>query len=135
PHVSFSNAYGQTETVSTVTLLGPDDHRLTGSAAEIDAKLRRLASVGKPLPGVSIRIAGDDGEPLPVGEVGEVWVSAPARMRGYAADDAGSDGVLAANWVRTGDSGYLDDEGYLFLTGRTRDLIIRGGENIAPEEV
>jgi acyl-CoA synthetase (AMP-forming)/AMP-acid ligase II len=126
PDVEFNNAYGQTETISTVTVLGPDDHRLDGPDDVRADKIRRLASVGRPLPGIGIEIIGDGGTTLPRGEVGEVCIRAGDRMK-----DAASD----RHWIPTGDLGYLDDGDYLFLTGRKSDLIIRGGENIAPREV
>jgi acyl-CoA synthetase (AMP-forming)/AMP-acid ligase II len=135
PHVSFNNAYGQTETISTVTVLGPEDHRLSGSTELVEARLRRLASVGRPLPGIGLRIVGEEDAPLAAGLVGEVCIEAPDRLGPSGVDpDAAEDGS-ESSWVRTGDLGYLDDDGYLFLTGRKSDLIIRGGENIAPREV
>lgn len=137
PHVAFTGAYGQTETTSTVTVLVPADHQLIGTPAEIERKRHRLRSVGRPLPTVELRIVGKQGEPLPALEPGEVQVRSDRHMAGYwgqASNDArvrvGGDG-----WLSTGDIGYLDDDGYLFLVGRAGDLIIRGGENIAPQEI
>jgi len=137
PTVGFSGAYGQTETTSTVTVLGPDDHRLEGSPEEIEAKRRRLASVGRPVEDVELRVVGPDGQALPPGEVGEVWVRTRRTMSGYwrSGDRQLPDAVDDEGWVHTGDLGHLDEEGYLFLHGRAGDLIIRGGENVAPEEV
>jgi acyl-CoA synthetase (AMP-forming)/AMP-acid ligase II len=134
PTVGFVNAFGQTETTSTLTILGPDDHRLQGDAAAIEAKLRRLTSIGRPLPDVELRIVDDAGRALAAGEVGEIVVRTPRVMKGYAGD-AGRDVVDADGWLRTRDMGWIDDAGYVFLAGRKDDMIIRGGENIAPAEV
>ncbi|MGH7893706.1 MAG: class I adenylate-forming enzyme family protein [Candidatus Binatia bacterium] len=134
PTVGFVNAFGQTETTSTLTVLGPEDHRLTGSAAETETKLRRLGSIGRPLPDVELRVVGEDGTELVRGEVGEIVVRTPRVMKGYAGDAAAS-GVDAGGWLHTRDMGWIDDAGYVFLAGRKDDMIIRGGENIAPAEV
>lgn len=129
----FVNAFGQTETTSTLCVLGPEDHRLEGSPEEVEARLRRLGSVGRPLPDVEIRIAGDDGRPLPPGQIGQVWVRTPRLMAGY--EGVADPGRHAEGWHGTGDLGWLDEGGYLFLAGRADDLIIRGGENISPAEI
>jgi acyl-CoA synthetase (AMP-forming)/AMP-acid ligase II len=131
--VGFVNAYGQTETTSSLTVLGPDDHRLAGDRAEVELKLRRLNSIGKPLPDVEIKIRGEEGQPLAAGEVGEICIRTPRLMKGYAgrADDA----ALGEGWRATGDLGWIDEGGYLFFAGRKDDMIIRGGENIAPAEI
>jgi acyl-CoA synthetase (AMP-forming)/AMP-acid ligase II len=129
--VSFAGAYGQTETTSTVAVLGPDDHVL-----DSDQKLARLRSVGKVLDDVEVRIAGPDGSELGPGEVGEVQLRTYRAMDGYWGSDAKTRVTIdGEGWVHTGDLGYLDDDRYLFLTGRSGDMIIRGGENVAPEEV
>lgn len=132
-HVGFVNAFGQTETTSTLTVLGPDDHRLSGSPEEIEAKTRRLASVGRALPDVEIQIAGDEGAALPQGAVGEIWVRTARLMKGY--EGQGAAPLQGEGWHATGDMGWLDEEGYLFIAGRKDDMIIRGGENISPAEV
>ncbi|MDO8433029.1 MAG: AMP-binding protein [Candidatus Binatus sp.] len=133
PKVGFVNAYGQTETTSSLTILGPDDHRLAGTAAEIELKLKRLNSIGKPLPDVEIKVRDDDGKFLSAGEVGEIIIRTPRIMKGYAGRD--DDARLPDGWRATGDLGWLDDEGYVFFAGRKDDMIIRGGENIAPAEI
>jgi acyl-CoA synthetase (AMP-forming)/AMP-acid ligase II len=132
-HVGFVNAYGQTETTSSLTVLGPDDHRIEGDAKTVELKLRRLNSIGRPLPDVEVRVRDDDGKPLPAGQVGEIIIRTPRIMKGYAgrADDA----ALPDGWRATGDLGWVDEEGYVFFAGRKDDMIIRGGENIAPAEV
>jgi acyl-CoA synthetase (AMP-forming)/AMP-acid ligase II len=128
PGVDFVNAYGLTETSSTVALLGPEDHR---AAIDSDdpAVRARLGSVGRALPGVEIRVVGEDGEDLPPGEVGVITIAGAQVSAQYH----GGDGPAGA--FATGDLGYLDDEGYLFIGGRSDDVIIRGGENISPGEV
>lgn len=133
--VQFINAFGQTETASTVTVLAPEDHRLTGSEAEIEQKVRRLGSVGRPLPGVTLRIVDESGNDLPAGTIGEVAISSEQVMRGYFGADDSTKAALAGEWLLTRDLGWVDDAGYLFLAGRKSDLIIRGGENVSPEEI
>jgi acyl-CoA synthetase (AMP-forming)/AMP-acid ligase II len=134
PHtVGFVNAFGQTETTSTLTVLGPDDHRLEGSAQEIEKRTKRLRSIGRPLPDVEVRIVDDDGAELPVGEVGEIHVRTPRAMKGYAG--AKDSPFTADGWLPTRDLGWIDEDGYLYVAGRKDDMIIRGGENIAPAEV
>ncbi len=134
PTVGFVNAFGQTETTSTLTILGPEDHRLTGSEVEVEAKLRRLTSIGRPLPDVELKVVDDSGTELPPGAVGEIVVRTPRVMKGYAGD-AGASGVDDDGWLHTRDMGWIDDAGYAFLAGRKDDMIIRGGENVAPAEV
>ena len=131
--VGFVNAYGQTETTSSLTVLGPDDHRIEGTPEEIELKLKRLNSIGKPLPDVEIRVRDEDGKFLPHGQVGEIIIRTPRIMKGYAGRD--DDARLPDGWRATGDLGWLDDDGYVFFAGRKDDMIIRGGENIAPAEI
>lgn len=131
PGVAFTNAYGLTETSSTICLLDPDDHR--SAAASPDAAIRRrLASVGKPLPTVELQVRGDDGSVLDVECIGDVYV----RGDQVAGEYHGIGSLLdAAGWFPTRDRGYLDAGGYLFLDGRADDVIVRGGENISPGEI
>lgn len=133
--IDFSGAYGLSETTSTVAVLGPEDHRLGGADAE--ARLKRLSSVGRPIAGVEIEIRSASGEPLPHGEVGEVHIRTPRAMAGYLGDPGEAPKAVRAEdgALGTGDLGYLDEEGYLFLVGRSSQMIIRGGENIAPAEI
>jgi len=137
PHVWFYNGYGQTESAATLTVLGPEDHRIEGTEEEKEKKLRRLKeSIGKPLPDVKIRIVDEEGRVLPPGGIGEIQVRSPRVMKGYFKDDEKTSQVFTSDgWLRTGDRGYMDEEGYIYLVGRMDDLIIRGGENISPEEV
>ncbi len=134
--VSFSSAYGQTETNSTVAILGPDDHRLEGTPEEIETKRARLASVGKPLPDVEIRVVDEDGNIAAPNVTGEVFLRTSRAMAGYWGKGEGTRVTLDSDrWVHTGDLGHMDEGGYLYLTGRASDLIIRGGENISPNEI
>ena len=131
PGVDFTNAYGLTETSSTITLLGPDDHRAALASSD-PALRRRLASVGRALPGVEIQIRDDAGRDLPPGEHGEVYV----RGEQVSGEYVGKGSLLdAEGWFPTRDAGCLDTGGYLFLEGRADDIIVRGGENISPGEV
>jgi fatty-acyl-CoA synthase len=120
-----------------VTVLDPDDHRMEGTAEEIERKQRRLASVGKAVGDVELRVIDEDGKPAAPGVVGEVQIRTFRTMSGYWGSNAGATAktVESDGWLHTGDLGYLDEDGYLFLGGRRGDLIIRGGENISPEDV
>lgn len=135
--VGFSQAYGQTETTSTVTVLTPDDHRIDGSDDERADKLRRLGSVGRPVDDVELRIVGDDGAELGPFEVGHVQLRTARQMTGYwgSGSSRTAETIDDEGWIHTGDLGHIDDGGYLFLGGRSGEMIIRGGENIAPEEI
>jgi len=137
PWAKFINAFGQTETASTIAALGPDDHVIEGTEEEREKKLKRLtSSIGRPLPDVEVKIVGEDGNPLPPETVGEILVKGPRVMTGYWGDEEKTAQVITPDgWLRTGDMGWLDEEGYIYLAGRGDDMIIRGGENISPEEV
>lgn len=137
PNVSFAGAYGQTETTSTVAVLDPDDHRIEGTPEEQERKLHRLSSVGQVLEDVQVRIVdADSGEPVAPGVIGEVQLWTDRAMDGYWGQDEKTRVTIDdEGWVHTGDLGYLDDDDYLFLHGRTGDMIIRGGENVLPDEV
>lgn len=130
PAAGFTNAYGLTETSSTVALLGPEDHR--AALASDDPKVRaRLTSLGKPIPTVEIEIRGEDGEVLPTGEPGEIYVRGDQVSGEYKEKSA----LDAQGWFPTRDAGYMDADGYLFLSGRADDVIVRGGENMSPGEI
>lgn len=135
--VGFVNAYGQTETTSTLTVLGPEDHRLDGPPEEVERNLKRLSSVGKPLPDVEVRVLNDNNQPLPPYQIGEIVIRTAREMKGYvSAEHTTADDLFdAEGWLHTRDMGYLDEDGYLYLVGRKDDIIIRGGENIAPAEI
>jgi acyl-CoA synthetase (AMP-forming)/AMP-acid ligase II len=123
----FVQMYGMTETTGTIVALPPEDH-VEGS--------ERMRSAGKALPGIELAILDPDGNPLPQGEVGEIATRSGSNMAGYwnlpeaTASTLGKDG-----WLRTGDAGYMDEDGYLYIHDRIKDMIISGGENIYPAEV
>jgi acyl-CoA synthetase (AMP-forming)/AMP-acid ligase II len=130
PDAGFTNAYGLTETSSTVALLGPDDHR--AALASDDPKMRaRLTSLGKPTPAVEIEIRDEDGNALPPGEAGEIYVRGEQVSGDYKEKSA----LSADGWFPTRDAGYIDEDGYIFLSGRADDVIVRGGENMSPGEI
>jgi long-chain acyl-CoA synthetase len=121
PRVSIREGYGLSETAALVS---------TNPAGR-----EKPGSVGLPLPGAEVRILDDDGHSLPAGEPGEICVRSPAVMQGYwrAADVTAE--AIRDGWLHTGDIGRLDDEGYLFIVDRKKDLIIRGGFNVYPRDV
>jgi len=133
PTVGFVNAFGQTETTSTLTVLGPEDHRLDGAPDELERRTRRLHSIGRPLPDVEVRVVDDDGHAVGTGEVGEIQVRTPRVMKGYAGQTESP--LTVDGWLPTRDMGWVDEDGYVYVAGRKDDMIIRGGENIAPAEV
>ena len=136
PGVSFINAFGQTETASTITTLGPEDHIISGTEEEKERKLKRLSSIGKSMSDVEMKIVDEDGRELPPGQVGEIVARGPRVMTGYWKDEEKTQKTIdKEGWVHTGDMSYRDEDGYFYLTGRATDMIIRGGENISPEEV
>ncbi|KIF66834.1 AMP-dependent synthetase [Streptomyces sp. AcH 505] len=131
PHTGFVNAYGLTETSSSVAVLGPDDHRQALSSTD-PAVRARLGSVGCPLPSVDIEIRDASGRPCPPGSVGMIYVKGAQVAGEYRETGPVTD---ADGWFATRDEGHLDAGGYLFVRGRADDTIIRGGENIAPAEI
>jgi acyl-CoA synthetase (AMP-forming)/AMP-acid ligase II len=133
PDTDFVNAYGLTETSSTVAVLGPADHRKAAAAADDQHDLRaRLSSAGRPLPGIEVQVVDDDGSEVPTGVPGEICLR--GEQVGGAYLEVGSR-LDADGWLHTGDQGWVDADGYLFVTGRADDMIISGGENIAPAEI
>ena len=131
PQVDFVNAYGLTETSSTIAVLGPEDHR--EAIRSDDAKVRaRLGSVGRPLPTLELEIRGPDGVTvLGPNEPGEIYV----RGEQVAGEYLHKKVLRDDGWFPTNDAGWLDDDGYLFVDGRLDDVIVRGGENISPGEI
>jgi acyl-CoA synthetase (AMP-forming)/AMP-acid ligase II len=130
PDVNFVNAYGLTETSSTIAVLTPDDHRdaIRGDDAAVR---RRLGSVGRPLPTVELEIRDAQGSRLNSGERGEIWV----RGEQVAGEYAGGTVLSEEGWFATRDAGWLDENGYLYLEGRLDDVIVRGAENLSPGEI
>ncbi|HJT96495.1 MAG TPA: class I adenylate-forming enzyme family protein [Mycobacterium sp.] len=130
PMVGFVNAYGLTETASTIATLGPQDHR-TAAESE-DRRVRaRLGSVGRPLPTVEVEIRGPDGTSLTAGQRGEIYV----RGEQVSGEYLGRSPLGADGWFATRDAGWLDEGGFLFVEGRLDDVIVRGAENLSPGEV
>ncbi len=124
----FCQQYGMTETTGTIVYLPPEDHDPAGNA--------RMRSAGLPLPGVELKVIDEAGNSLPPNTVGEIATRSPSNMAGYwKLDEATAATVDADGWLRTGDAGYLDEDGYLFIHDRVKDMIISGGENIYPAEV
>ncbi|AUW58925.1 acyl-CoA synthetase [Sphingobium sp. SCG-1] len=124
----FAQMYGMTETAGTIAGLPPEDHHPDGNA--------RMRSIGVPLPGVEIQIWGEDGQERPRGQVGEIVTRSSANMIGYfGRPEATAETLDEGGWLRTGDAGYMDEDGYLYLADRIKDMIITGGENVYPAEV
>ena len=130
PHVAFVNAYGLTETSSTISLLGADDHR-AAFASDDPIIRRRIASVGQPLPSIELEIRRDDGTACGTGEHGEIHVRGEQVSGEYLHKKA----IAEDGWFATNDAGWIDEGGYLFVEGRLDDVIVRGGENISPGEI
>jgi acyl-CoA synthetase (AMP-forming)/AMP-acid ligase II len=126
----FLQGYGMTETTAVATYLMPADHRRA-----LAGEPRLLLSAGRPIVGTEVRIVGPDRRPLPNGEIGEIAVRGPQVMRGYWNLPEASAEALRDGWMHTGDAGVLDDEGFLFVQDRTKDMIVSGGENVYPREV
>jgi acyl-CoA synthetase (AMP-forming)/AMP-acid ligase II len=135
PGARFINAFGQTESASTITMLPPEDHVLEGDPEEVERKLKRLSSIGKPLDDVEVSIVDEDGDQVPTGEVGEIVASGPRIMKGYWKQEGDTQNTIRHGLLYTGDLGYQDEDGYIFLAGRAKDFIKRGGEMVSPEEV
>jgi long-chain acyl-CoA synthetase len=121
PTAVIRQGYGMTETAALISAV-PAGHRCPGS-------------VGQPVPGTELEIRDDEGRPLPAGEIGEICCRSPGVMRGYWNAPEVTAATLAGGWLHTGDVGYRDDEGYLFIVDRKKDLIIRGGFNVYPRDV
>lgn len=129
PNARIVQAYGQTELSPVATLLVHENHVGTGPHP---AKLR---SAGRAIPGVELRIVDAELAVLPTGEVGEILVRGPNVMQGYWRKPGLTAETIVDGWVRTGDAGYLDAEGFLFLVDRVKDMIVSGGENVYSAEV
>ncbi len=127
----FYQVYGMTETTGAITQLEPADHDPNGPRANL------LRSAGRPYPWVELRIVDlETGEDREAGGVGEVWTRSPQNMMGYwNKPDETAKTITADGWLKTGDAGYVDSDGFLFLTDRVKDMIVSGGENIYPAEV
>ncbi len=121
----FFQLYGLTETTGAITQLDPDEH-----------SENLMRSAGKPFSHVEIKITGEDGNELPRGQVGELWTRSSQNMAGYWAKPEATEAVMTPDgWFKTGDAGYMNEQGYVFLTDRVKDMIVSGGENVYPVEV
>lgn len=130
----FSQIYGLTETTGVSTVLRFDDHRRVLNAKE-DVWKKRIRSAGKPLLDTSIAVFSPDGRALPPNEPGEVWIQTPHRMKEYHGRPGDLNVIDAQGWFHSGDIGYVDEDGFLFLIDRKNDMIVSGGENIYPGEI
>jgi long-chain acyl-CoA synthetase len=126
PELELSQGYGMTESSAVLTFLDAADHRAGGP---------RLQSAGRPCPGVVLSIRDPEGNEVATGESGEVWARAGNLMQGYWNDPDASAEAFEGGWYHTGDAGYLDEGGYLFLVDRVKDMIVSGGENVYSAEV
>jgi long-chain acyl-CoA synthetase len=124
--MGIQQGYGMTESASVLTFLTTDDHKLGGP---------RLRSAGRAVPGVELSIQDPAGRLLPPGEIGEVCARGGNFMIGYWKKEEATEEVFRDGWYHTGDAGYLDDDGYLFLVDRVKDMIVTGGENVYSAEV
>jgi fatty-acyl-CoA synthase len=128
PNAGFLQAYGMTETSGTISILPPDDHVLEGN--------QRMRSAGKAVPGAKIEVRGPDNKEVPLGEIGEVCVHSPSNTAGYwQLPDATRDTIDDDGWLHTGDAAVMDEDGYIYIQDRIKDMIISGGENVYPAEV
>jgi long-chain acyl-CoA synthetase len=126
----FWQAYGLTETTGAIFNLPPEDHIPDGPNAH------RLRSCGVAGPGVEVRIVDESGEDVPeVGDVGEIWIKSSQVMAGYWNNPEATEDAIVDGWFRSGDAGYLDADGYLYIHDRVKDMIVSGGENVYPAEV
>ncbi len=123
----FAQFYGLTETGNTAVFLRPEDHRPLSQA--------RARSAGRPYPGVELQCVDAEGKSVPMGEPGEIWIRSPANMVGYWNQPQATAETLVDGWIRTGDVGYLDAEGYVTICDRLKDMVIVGGEKVFSPEV
>jgi acyl-CoA synthetase (AMP-forming)/AMP-acid ligase II len=126
----FAQGFGMTETTAALTFLLPEDHERA-----LREKPELLLSCGRALPGTELKIVDAGGRELPIGEVGEIAARGPQLMRGYWNLPEATAEALRGGWMHTGDAGRLDEEGFLYIQDRVKDMIVSGGENVYPREV
>jgi acyl-CoA synthetase (AMP-forming)/AMP-acid ligase II len=126
----FGQGYGMTETTAVLTYLPPPDH-----LRALREKPDLLISAGRPLAGTDIRIVDDQNRPVPNGTIGQIIGRGPQLMRGYWNQEEASREALHGGWMHTGDAGIMDDEGFIYIQDRVKDMIVSGGENVYPREV
>jgi len=123
----FVQLYGMTETTGSATYLPPQDHDTSGN--------ERMRSAGKPFPGVRLKVVDEQGQPVPPRQVGEICIASPVNMLGYWNLPEATAKTLIDGFVHTGDAGFLDEDGYVYVHDRVKDMIVSGAENIYPAEV
>ncbi len=123
----FVQLYGMTETTGSATYLPPQDHDVAGN--------ERMRSAGKPFPGITVKVVDEQGRVLPPRQVGEICIASPVNMKGYWNLAEATEKTLVDGFVHTGDAGYLDEDGYVYVHDRVKDMIVSGAENIYPAEV
>lgn len=126
----FYQSFGLTESTAALTVLDDEDHRRA-----LRDRPELLKSCGKPVMGAQLEIVDDGGQPLPSGAVGEILARGPQMMQGYWNLPDATERALKDGWLHTGDVGYLDEEGYLYILDRKKDVIISGAENVYSQEV
>ena len=131
----YTNFFGMTESTGIISILSPEDHHLEGTPEEIAKKTRHLASIGHCIPKGEVRIVDDQDHDVPLGTVGEIIARGRKVMKGYWNKPEATEETLRGGWLHTGDLASMDEDGYLYLAGRKKDMIIRGGENIYPVEI
>src|SRR5690554_6684046 len=129
PNLRFYQIYGMTETGGFATMLRWRDHVFSGPKAE------RIRSCGQPAPGVEVKIVSPEGKALPPRQMGEIVMRSDYLMSGYLGKPSQTDEVLREGWMYSGDAGYLDEDGYLYIGDRVKDMIVTGGENVYSIEV
>ncbi|TFG93414.1 MAG: long-chain-fatty-acid--CoA ligase [Syntrophobacterales bacterium] len=134
-NADFTNYFGMTETTGIVSVLEPEDHNLEGDTETIEKKTRRLSGIGHAIEGSEARIFDDNDQELPRGEVGQIVARGPRVMKGYWGNEKATAETMKGGWLHTGDLASMDEDGYMYLSGRKKDMIIRGGENIYPVEI
>ena len=122
----FFQIYGMTETGNCAVTLPNEEH---------DPEGPRLKAAGKALPGVSLKVIDRDGQPVAPGDIGEICINSPGRMAGYWKREEATANTLRGEWIHTGDAGYMDEDGYVFICDRVKDMIIYAGENVYPAEI
>jgi len=125
--------YGQTEAPICISGFTPEEHFKNGPGSDF-ADDTRLASVGRPMPLVKVEIQDENNNSLPTGQTGEICVQGDLVMKGYYKDPDKTAGTVIKGWLHTGDIGHLDEDGYLYITDRKKDMIISGGFNVYPQE-
>ncbi|SMO88667.1 long-chain acyl-CoA synthetase [Thalassovita litoralis] len=128
PTTGFTHLYGQTEFSPVVTALRPEDHLGEGAEA-------RLKTIGRPIPTAEVKIVDEDDREVPIGEVGEIAVRGPQTMLGYWNRPEETAHAMRGGWLHTGDAGRVDEQGYVYIVDRVKDMIVSGGENVYSAEV